>query len=266
MTRTPLTLLTGTHTELRRLWHTLGVQFTRTRGNGTDRDWWTGKRLTFDVSHTDGVFIIDPRGHLRLFASGMPGVGRLPQRLRRLLNDEGLHNLRRPESPWNVTDLMSDLWRLMGVRDTVVAAPPAARPSGGGQLLAGGAAALQRRLAAGRGRPAVVNAWASWCPPCRDEFPSFAAAAARYGNDVTFLGLDVADHDTQARAFLAAHHVPYPSYADSDGAAARALSGLQGLPTTVFFDRSGKIAYVHAGGYRSLAALGDDISTHALGG
>jgi cytochrome oxidase Cu insertion factor (SCO1/SenC/PrrC family)/thiol-disulfide isomerase/thioredoxin len=266
MTGTSLPLLTGTRAQLRRLWRTLGVAFTRTRGDGKDRDWWTGRRLRFDVSHTDGVFIIDPRGHLRVFASGMPGVGRLPRRLRALLNAEGRNNLTHPEAPWNVSDLLDDLWGLMGVRAAPAAAPPAAAATpqpGAGQLVPGGAGALRARLAALHGRPAVVNAWASWCPPCREEFPFFAAAAKRSGGDVAFLGLDVSDQAAKARAFLADHRVPYPIYADDDGAAARALSGLQGLPTTVFFDRRGRIDYVHTGGYRSLTALEDDVAAHA---
>jgi hypothetical protein len=80
---------------------------------------------------------------------------------------------------------------------------------------------------------------------------------------VEFLGLNVSDDETAAHRFLAAHPVPYPSYADDDGAAARALSGLQGLPTTAFFDRSGRISYVHAGAYRSLAALEEDLAEHS---
>jgi protein SCO1/2 len=263
-TKTPLTLLTGTKAQLRRLWRTLGVSYERTRGEGKDRDWWTGKPLHFDVAHTDGVFIIDPHGHLRLFVSGMPGVGRLPGRLNALLNDEGRHNLRRPASPWNVADLLRELWRLMDRP-----APPtperlrAATQSDTAALLPGGAAALRRRLAAADGRPVVVNAWASWCPPCRQELPFLTAASARFSDRVEFLGLNVSDNATAARRFLADHPIPYPSYADDDGAAARALSGLQGLPTTVFFDRSGRISYVHAGAYRSLAALEEDVAEHA---
>jgi thiol-disulfide isomerase/thioredoxin len=111
----------------------------------------------------------------------------------------------------------------------------------------------------------VVNAWASWCPPCRSEFPLFATAATHFEREVAFLGLDVSDQASRARDFLANHHVPYPSYADSEGAAAHALSGLQGLPTTAFINRRGDIAYVHTGAYSRLQALEDDIATHALG-
>lgn len=274
LTRTRLALFTGSQAELRRFWRVLGVDFRRTKGDG-DKDWWTGRRLRFDVSHTDGVFVIDPRGHLRLFAGGMPDAGRVPARLQALLNDEGRRNLARPQSPWAVQDLLADLWRLMGVRQPAPspAQAPATEPSGdlarlrrqGGRLLPGGATALQRRIAALRGHPVVINAWASWCPPCRAEFPVFAQAARRSGGQVAFLGLDTSDRDGPAREFLAAHHVPYPSYADSDGAAARVLGGLPGLPTTVFLDRRGKPTFVHTGGYHGLATLEDDIAAHAGG-
>src|SRR5947208_1681125 len=70
------------------------------------------------------------------------------------------------------------------------------------QLLDGGAAAFKRRLAALRSFPVVVNQWASWCPPCRYEFPFFQRVAARYGNRVAFLGVDAADNRGEARTFL----------------------------------------------------------------
>jgi cytochrome oxidase Cu insertion factor (SCO1/SenC/PrrC family)/thiol-disulfide isomerase/thioredoxin len=261
-TGTRLTLLTGSHRQLRRLWRVLGVRFEATRGDEG-----------FDVSHTDGVFIIDPRGHLRIFAGGMPGVGTVRPRLAALLSAEGRRNAKRPESPWTVADLLGDLWQLMSVPAPAAEAvassgPPAAPLAGlqadGGRLLDGGAPALRRRLAALRGHPVVINAWASWCPPCRAELPLFAAAAERHGNAVAFLGLDVSDNGSRARAFLAAHPLPYPSYAADDGAAAATLGGFQGLPTTVFVDRRGKVAYAHTGAYRDLAALEADLALHAL--
>src|SRR3954447_1278004 len=52
---------------------------------------------------------------------------------------------------------------------------------------------LEARLRALRGHPIVLNAWASWCPPCREELPLLAAAAARYGRRAAFLGADVED-------------------------------------------------------------------------
>jgi cytochrome oxidase Cu insertion factor (SCO1/SenC/PrrC family) len=111
-------LLTGTERELRRFWRFFGVGFFRTRQVGrVDVDWWTQRPLTFDVAHTDGVFFVDPHGHLRIVMLGMPNVqGRLAERLRRLLSDAGVKNLEQPQAPWTVAQALGDLGALVGRR------------------------------------------------------------------------------------------------------------------------------------------------------
>ena len=89
--------------------------------------------------------------------------------------------------------------------------PLAALHQQAGQLL-GGESALAARIRALRGYPIVINAWASWCAPCRSEFGLFASASARYGRRVAFLGADTDDSAGDARTFLAQHPVSYPSY------------------------------------------------------
>ena len=66
-------------------------------------------------------------------------------------------------------------------------------------------------LAELRGYPVVLNFWASWCIPCKDEAPHFAAAARAHRGKVAFLGLDVQDFVPDARHFLGKLDVPYPS-------------------------------------------------------
>ncbi|MBS1869897.1 MAG: TlpA family protein disulfide reductase [Actinobacteria bacterium] len=131
------------------------------------------------------------------------------------------------------------------------------------RLLDGGLGAYKARLATLRGRPVVVNAWASWCPPCRTEMPYFSRAAVRFGRRVAFLGVNAGDEDARARAFLRSHYVPYPSYVDPHDQIANEVGVRAGLPTTVFYGRDGKVAFVHQGEYRDEASLLADVRRYA---
>jgi cytochrome oxidase Cu insertion factor (SCO1/SenC/PrrC family)/thiol-disulfide isomerase/thioredoxin len=140
-------------------------------------------------------------------------------------------------------------------------APLAALHQQANRLL-GGQSTLPARLRALRGYPVVLNAWASWCGPCKAEFGLFASASARFGRRVAFLGVDTDDSSGDARAFLSRHHVAYPSYQGSTGGL-RSIAVVAGLPTTIFIDRTGKVAYVHTGQYDAQGTLDQDIADHA---
>jgi cytochrome c biogenesis protein CcmG, thiol:disulfide interchange protein DsbE len=135
-----------------------------------------------------------------------------------------------------------------------------------GQLLGGGKAAFTARRKALDGFPLVVNGWASWCGPCRFEFPFFQSQAVKQGRRVAFLGLDVTDNASDARRFLRQFPQPYPSYTDTRGTIMQSLVPSSGLPNTVFVDAKGKQTFVHQGGYPSEARLAADIRRYALGG
>lgn len=134
------------------------------------------------------------------------------------------------------------------------------------ELLPGGKDAYEARIAALHGYPAVVNVWASWCGPCRFEFPRFQRAAADYGKRVAFLGVDSQDSDDAASTFLEEAPVPYPSYTDPDQELADSLGASLGKPDTAFYDRRGKLIYLKQGPYTDAAALRADIARYALGG
>ena len=145
------------------------------------------------------------------------------------------------------------------------AAPAARLNAEAGRLVGGGTGAFQRQLSALRGTPVVVNQWASWCGPCRFEFPFFGSLARSYRGRVAFLGVNSQDSRDAARRFLRQNPVPYPSFYDPDVAIARSFRGGTAWPTTAFFDRSGKRVYTHAGSYASRKVLDEDIRRYALG-
>lgn len=127
------------------------------------------------------------------------------------------------------------------------------------QLLGGTRAEFQQRLEELRGYPVVVNKWASWCPPCRAEFPAFQKASVQLGKRVAFLGLDGNDADDDARKFLKRFPVTYPHYRDPDEKIAPTIQAGAAYPTTVFFDRRGKLVYAHPGPYDKASELIADI-------
>jgi cytochrome c biogenesis protein CcmG/thiol:disulfide interchange protein DsbE len=95
-----------------------------------------------------------------------------------------------------------------------------------------------------RGRPLVLNFWASWCAPCRQEAPVLADAA-RSAIGVSFLGAAIQDADGPARAFQQEIQAPYPTGLVTDGGYLR--YGVTGPPETFFIDSSGIVRYRYAG-------------------
>ena len=132
-----------------------------------------------------------------------------------------------------------------------------------GDLLTASTNGFKSRLRSLRGHPVVVNKWASWCGPCRSEFPFFQRLGVSLGNRVAFLGVDGNDNDGDARRFLRRYPVPYPSYGDPEGLIARVIEANLAFPTTVFYDAGGRLTFVHQGAYPNHAKLREDIRRYA---
>jgi cytochrome c biogenesis protein CcmG, thiol:disulfide interchange protein DsbE len=145
-------------------------------------------------------------------------------------------------------------------------APLAALHRQADRLLPGGQDAYEARIAALHGYPAVVNVWASWCGPCRFEFPLFQHAAAAEGGRVAFLAIDSADSDDAAKTFLEEAPVPYPSYTDPGKAIAESVGAKLGFPDTAFYDRHGDLTYLKQGPFHDLAELRADVGRYAVRG
>src|SRR5947199_95070 len=91
-----------------------------------------------------------------------------------------------------------------------------------GQLLFTAPNGFRARLRSLRGHPIVANKWASWCAPCRSEFPYFQRLGVSLGRRVAFIGVDGNDNDGDAKSFLRRYPVPYPSYSAPEGLRAAA--------------------------------------------
>jgi cytochrome c biogenesis protein CcmG/thiol:disulfide interchange protein DsbE len=123
----------------------------------------------------------------------------------------------------------------------------------------------RRRLADGRldlrelrGRPVVVNFWASWCIPCRDEAPILNASARAHAGEVVFLGVNVQDLNGDALEFSREFETPYVSVRDR-GNRTYEDYGLTGVPETYYLDGRGRIV-AHSPGAISRTTLEHGIA------
>ena len=171
-------------------------------------------------------------------ASGTP-LAPAPTDLRRARVDAGI-----PDPP---------------VADAAIAAVAGGLPDVTLEALGGGS---PTRLAGVRGRPMVINFWAQWCAPCREEAPRLRELLARGKDQVLLVGVDTAD----PRADLAIEFATlvrwfYPHLADPEKQLHGAL-GLPGLPSTVFVRADGVVAHRHPGLIRTDEELFGLVKDH----
>ena len=98
-----------------------------------------------------------------------------------------------------------------------------------------------------KGKPVIINFWASWCPPCTDELPYFERLQAEYGDRVRVITVNWAEDPQTALTYLRARHLDLPVVSDRQSKIYAAYS-LSEVPDTLVLDPTGKVTYVSVGG------------------
>lgn len=118
------------------------------------------------------------------------------------------------------------------------------------------------RLDALAGEPLVINVWATWCPPCRDEMPYFQQLHERADGKLRVIGVDYSDDADSASALLDELGVRYPQLFDPD-AELKVPFGLGvGIPATVYVRADGEIAHIARTPYQNLDQLRADVESY----
>ena len=97
-----------------------------------------------------------------------------------------------------------------------------------------------------RGKPVVLNFWATWCPPCRAEMPHLQNSSTKYNGQASIIGIDQGEPLSVVSDFGATVGVSYPLLLDSDNSVSRKFA-VAALPTTFFIDGTGVIQEVYTG-------------------
>ncbi|MDQ3752426.1 MAG: TlpA family protein disulfide reductase [Actinomycetota bacterium] len=139
-----------------------------------------------------------------------------------------------------------------------LADPPSKLPEFVLPLLSGEGAMSSRSI---EGSPVVINFWASWCLPCREEAPLLERAWRDYRDDgLVVIGVNARDSEADAKSFVREFDVTYPVVVDDDLELMHKLSNIEGWPQTFFVERDGDLSTVPTSGNR-----GRDGATVDLG-
>jgi peroxiredoxin len=198
-------------------------------------------QLATGDSHVSTLALVDRHGYVRLVYRGVPDVGSaMPPTLITSLSAQGLHELASGGDGWGAPDVLQALLTIAG--------PQQASPSAGGKAPAftlTGTDGRQVSLAGLAGRPAVINFWATYCPPCRAEMPLLQRHLGSQSG-VQLVLVNEGDSGRAARDFLDSLGVHQPALLDSDLGVGHAY-GAVALPMTVFVRADGTIAARHLG-------------------
>ena len=217
------TFATGTPEALTAFWKPFGVE------------------LATGDTHVSTLALVDRHGYVRLVYRGVPDIGgAIPAELIPDLSTQGLRDLASHGDGWGTPDVLKAL--------LLISRAEQPSPSAGGRapgFTLTGTDGKKVSLADLAGRPAVINFWATYCPPCRAEMPMLqkrtAAAPA-----VQLVLIDEGDSAQAARDFLSALGIHQVALLDSDLAVGHAY-GAVALPTTVFVRADGSIAFRQLG-------------------
>ncbi len=189
---------------------------------------------TGDV-HRSTLALIDAHGYIRTFWQGAPNVGgSLPQTLQSQLNAEGQALLHGGGNGWGQAQVLDSLRTIGGLSQS--------SSGGGGEAPPFTLATLDGRqvcLQNLRGRPVLINFWASWCAPCRREMPLIQQTAAQHPKLAVLL-VDERDDQGAAKSFVEQLRIRSTVLFDGDGAIGDRYS-ISGLPTTFFVRPDGSL-------------------------
>jgi len=236
----PWTFATGSPSALTAFWKPFGVEL-----------------ATGDV-HTSTLALVDRHGYVRLVYRGVPDIGSgMPPQLITSLSAQGLHELASGGDGWGAPDVLQALLTIAG--------PQQPSPSAGGTVPAfklSSTDGSQVSLADLAGKPAVINFWATYCPPCRAEMPLLQKRAGPQSG-VQLVLINEGESRQAARDYLDSLGLRNPSLLDSDLKVGHEFGAIA-LPTTVFVRADGTIADRHIGQLDDavLAAEISNLSTH----
>ena len=200
-----------------------------------------GVQLATGDSHVSTLALVDLHGYVRLVYRGVPDIGSaMPPTLITSLSAQGLHELASGGDGWGAPDVLQALLTIAG--------PQQASPSAGGKAPAftlTGTDGRQVSLAGLGGKPAVINFWATYCPPCRAEMPLLQRHLGSQSG-VQLVLVNEGDSGRAARDFLDSVGIHLPALLDSDLSVGHAY-GAVALPMTVFVHADGSIAARHLG-------------------
>jgi thiol-disulfide isomerase/thioredoxin len=147
---------------------------------------------------------------------------------------------------------------LLGALILTAGAAPRRAPSVGEVVEEIAFQGLQQRpmtLSQFRGKVVLLNFWATWCVPCKDEMPLLQKSFVALGNQIVVVGVNSQESEAEVAAFLRTNQITFPIALDASGELGRRFM-IQGFPTTYFIDASGVIRSEHIGALNETLLIG----------